>query len=391
VRILLSTFGTMGDILPFARVARALLARGHQVTVHTWDHYLRHFPTGANLAPAGGGHSAAELEATMAESLRLPSPVEQKYRWAGLFYGLGSGESRARDYYENAQRIFAGHDLALNNVLDHLGQRAADSVGLPWASFVSRPPPDAGRGDQVYGEVDTAASELFTRVSGIQRHVRLWREQSPLRTLVACSAHLVPPPTDPTVTITGAWLDAPTTDPLPRPIEDLLGRGPVILCTFGTMADVNGRTAALIEAARASGWLAIVQVLPPHPAPASPSDRVLVFTERLPFSSLFPRLAGVVHHGAAGTSHEAVRAGKPSLSIPHMADQYYWAAVLGQLRLGPPPVRFNQIDVDVIAARMTALREETYARRAAQIAPSVLAENGVAVAATELENLESSL
>jgi hypothetical protein len=42
--------------------------------------------------------------------------------------------------------------------------------------------------------------------------------------------------------------------------------------------------------------------------------------------ALFGRVAGVVHHGGAGTTTTATRAGAPQVVIPQAADQPYWAA-----------------------------------------------------------------
>ena len=41
--------------------------------------------------------------------------------------------------------------------------------------------------------------------------------------------------------------------------------------------------------------------------------------------ALFARVAAVVHHGGAGTTPTAARAGAPQVVIPQMADRPYWA------------------------------------------------------------------
>jgi vancomycin aglycone glucosyltransferase len=40
---------------------------------------------------------------------------------------------------------------------------------------------------------------------------------------------------------------------------------------------------------------------------------------------LFPRVAAVVHHGGAGTTAAATRAGRPQVVVPHLFDQFLWA------------------------------------------------------------------
>ena len=57
-----------------------------------------------------------------------------------------------------------------------------------------------------------------------------------------------------------------------------------------------------------------------------------------PHALLFPKLAGVVHHGGAGTVSTAARAGVPQLLIPHLMDQHYWAYRLERRGLGPKAI-----------------------------------------------------
>ena len=61
----------------------------------------------------------------------------------------------------------------------------------------------------------------------------------------------------------------------------------------------------------------------------------------MPHAKLFPRLAAVVHHGGAGTTAAALRAGVPQVIVPHILDQFYYAHRLRKLGIAPPgiPVR----------------------------------------------------
>jgi len=45
--------------------------------------------------------------------------------------------------------------------------------------------------------------------------------------------------------------------------------------------------------------------------------------DEAPHDWLFPRMAAIVHHGGAGTTGAAVRAGKPSVVIPFITDFPY--------------------------------------------------------------------
>lgn len=382
MRVALFTIGTAGDIIPFARAARALVARGHEVTVCTWAQYAAWFDAPARFVAAADSPSPAEVDELFDVALREPDPQEQIWHFCRLFYGRDG--ARARAAYRHAKELVTGHDAALINVLDHPAQVAATDARVPWASYCSRPPPPRAIADERNAKVDRALGALLSAAAGREVHVRTFREESPFVAFGACSPHLAPDH-ERRMMLTGAWLDPPAADALDPVIEAHLAGGPTLLATFGTMPDARGRSAALIAAAQRSGWRAIVQVLPPAPVPDVTADGVLVYRERLSFSALLPRVAAVIHHGSVGTTHEVVRAGRPSFAIPHMGDQFMWALALHERGLGPRPVRFTDLDAGVLAERMTQLRDHHHDVRLATMAAAIGAENGVAVAVAGLE------
>jgi UDP:flavonoid glycosyltransferase YjiC (YdhE family) len=66
-------------------------------------------------------------------------------------------------------------------------------------------------------------------------------------------------------------------------------------------------------------------------------DDVLVVDEA-PHDWLFPRVAAVVHHGGAGTTAAALRAGVPAVVVPFGVDQPFWGARVAALGTGPRPI-----------------------------------------------------
>src|SRR2546427_13309375 len=111
MRVFVSTFGSAGDTLPFVRLASALLARGHAVTVHTWSQSLAWFPDGCERVAAGYRVSPEELDRMFDDSLACASPFEQVRVCARYFYGLGQGEAPARAYFARCREAVAGHDV----------------------------------------------------------------------------------------------------------------------------------------------------------------------------------------------------------------------------------------------------------------------------------------
>lgn len=390
MKILLSTLGTAGDIVPFVRLSKRLLARGHRVTVHCPDPFGSWFPSAARATPSAGGISIPEQELIFELALHERDPIAQKFHFARWFYGLGEGEERARAYHDRAREVFKEHDLALINSLDHIGQVVAEHAGMPWACYSSRPPPDPAVADPPNAGIDAELSRLLSRVSGRPCVARTFRSMSPLLTLAACSPAIAPTGL-PTVRVTGAWLEPSRPRALPAQLEAFLSSGPALFTTFGTMPDVNERTRKLIVAAQQCGWRTIVQVLDSKPLPPALPESILVTRERLPFDVLLPRVRAVVHHGGAGTTHEILRAGRPSLVIPYMGDQFYWAAILERRGLGPQSISSADLVPAALADRMTKLRQQEYAQRAAALAPEIAAQNGLSVAVELLETVSQEI
>lgn len=53
-----------------------------------------------------------------------------------------------------------------------------------------------------------------------------------------------------------------------------------------------------------------------------------------PHRKLVPLCSAVVHHGGAGTTHMALRAGKPALVLPFILEQRMWARRVERMRAG---------------------------------------------------------
>jgi UDP:flavonoid glycosyltransferase YjiC (YdhE family) len=101
----------------------------------------------------------------------------------------------------------------------------------------------------------------------------------------------------------------------------------------------------------------------------------------VPHAELFPRACLVAHHGGIGTSAQALRAGKPQLVTPFLADQPDNAARLARLGLARV-VDGRAITAARISRELKILLETPdYARRAQEAAGMIANEDGAAVAA----------
>jgi vancomycin aglycone glucosyltransferase len=83
---------------------------------------------------------------------------------------------------------------------------------------------------------------------------------------------------------------------------------------------------------------------------------------------LFPKTAMVIHHGGAGTTTTAARAGVPQILIPHILDQFYWARRIQDMGVGPAPLDRRRLSIRSLAARIqTVAARPRFRRRARQM------------------------
>ncbi len=165
----------------------------------------------------------------------------------------------------------------------------------------------------------------------------------------------MPRPSDwrPGLDVAGNWW--PRHDPadrLPAALEDFLAAGPrPVLVGFGSMASGHGERLSelAVRALRGAGLRGILQA--GSAGLAAGGDDVLTVGD-VPHTLLFPRLAAVVHHGGAGTSAAALRAGVPAVTVPVAADQPFWAGRLAALGAATDPIPFRSPTAERLAARL---------------------------------------
>lgn len=118
------------------------------------------------------------------------------------------------------------------------------------------------------------------------------------------------------------------------------------------------------------------------------NDDPIYWLDKAPHSWLFPRMAAVVHHGRAGTTAAGLRAGKPTLIVPHMSDQPYWGRRVNELGAGPKPVPRHKLTVDSLSKGVTVLtKDEAVVKTAAALGEKIRQEDGLDKALEIIEKL----
>ncbi|MQA12074.1 MAG: glycosyltransferase, partial [Pseudonocardiaceae bacterium] len=179
------------------------------------------------------------------------------------------------------------------------------------------------------------------------------------------------------------WI-LPDVRPLPAELVAFLDAGaPPVYVGFGSMpmrasTDVAQVT---IEAIRAQGRRAVVSHGWADLALTDDRDDCFAIGE-VNHQALFGRVAAVVHHGGAGTTTTATRAGAPQVVVPQAVDQPYWAGRVAELGIGAAHDGPTPTTESLSAALRTTLTPETRARATA--VAGTIRTDGATVAATLL-------
>jgi sterol 3beta-glucosyltransferase len=150
-------------------------------------------------------------------------------------------------------------------------------------------------------------------------------------------------------------------------------------------SDAPGLSQIVADGLRHAGLRGIVQAGAAGLRPQAPSAAVLPVGE-LDHRALLPRVAAAVHHGGAGTTHTVVSAGIPSVVVPHIGDQAFWADRLRQLGAAPRPVAPSKLTGTTLGERLReAATSATLRAGATRLGELVRGEDGLAASVRLLE------
>lgn len=398
MRVTILAFGTRGDIQPFVAYGVALQAAGHTVRIATQASFCN-FAAEYGLACAP---IAIDLRAAWAEQKR--PGIE-----------LGAMYQVARRYMEHALlEIWKASEDAEAMIFNYLGRipgiHIVEKLQVPAYIGLIHPHQmdffyryryfnDFGR--PVINVKESAVDRLmqltYTWLLNQWRKRTLGLTPAPLvgndRKIVAqkipalCSWS---PTVFPKLSewpewfhLTGYWfLNHPASWHPPADLVDFIAAGlpPVYVGFSGvthlerknmTELIVDGLALAGQRGILASGWSDLGRhvTLP----------NTVYATDAVPHDWLFPQLSVAVHHGGVGTTAAAFRAGIPSVVIPFVVDEPFWAWRINQLGAGPPGIPPKKLTAERLAEAInTAIHNEGMQKRAAALGEKVRAEDGLA-------------
>jgi UDP:flavonoid glycosyltransferase YjiC (YdhE family) len=411
MRITLYAIGTRGDVQPMLALANGLRAAGHELT----------FVAGSNFEPYVTAHDMHFLPSLDIQAL-MQSPE-------GIAWVEEKSPIRQLGHMRRLLNLHA--DEMIDSLLD-----TADDADVLIGGFVSEPfaislsehfrKPVITAALQPYRPTRSAAASLIApfrlngphnRWLGLLGQRMLWRVAADTVQLLRARLGLPPQSArafiarqnttpvvfgfSPTVTpqpndwpehlrVAGYWfLDEDPDWRPPAALEQFLAEGPApVYVGFGSMTGSDPvQTFEIIHRAlKASGQRGVISTGWSGADADAASDADAFVLEGAPHAWLFPRMAAVVHHGGAGTTAAGLRAGKPTLIIPHLGDQPYWGRRVHELGVGAKPRVRHTLSESALASGIRQITTDpSMQAKADALGARIRSEDGIGAAVSLIE------
>jgi len=403
MKVLLTSTGTRGDVQPLLALALELKTLGHECVFCTppnfssWLHEygFENRPIGIDLEQSTRAASSQKL--TPMPRSQLKQVIESTVRYQFLIL------------LEAAQ----GCDLIVGGGIVQMPTRSiAEALGIPcvFAAFcpvvypsLQHPPPPMSIErledlDKLQG-LDAASlwlneedywNELYRDVVNQERAKfalaptdNVLRHTIEGQSLLAADAIVMP--LAPTIMYnmeikqTGAWL-LKSSSVLPDDVNQFLDEGDSpIYFGCGSMGVRTEGARAFVEVARSLGKRAVIFRGWSNLQPIDNEDDYL-FIDSVAHDQLFPQVAAIVHHGGAGTTMSAVKAGNPQVVLPYGYDQFYIADRVQSLGIGVAGQRNQMMTADGLMHSLRNCLTDKVASSAVSLA-SKIELNGANIAA----------
>ena len=419
MRITLLTWGTRGDVQPFVALGHALRRRGHDVRLSTNQNHVAWVKRAGLEAVAVPLDTGVLLETREAKQWLASGRTTTFLRWLGSVEhaqrdaiadalleacdGAGAIVSsyfpchRAAAIAESRQACFlraltfpiaATADYASPYLpawllrLPFAGlRRASHGVALRVAEQSSRATLDALRarlgmarlvGSAEAGLVARAVPTLHLFSERLLPRPSDWPREHVVTGACPLASELRRALGEDATPALSSWLDAG-----PAPVYFGFGSMPV-LDPSALLRLVRAACQTLgVRALIGAGWSTFGE--------ATPSDDLFI-EGTFDHDAVLPRCRAAVHHGGAGTTHAALRAGLPTLVCSVFGDQPLWGSRVRALGVGTT-FPFPRLDRARLQRALELLLSSAVSARAGALARELRAENGLEASADAVERV----
>jgi len=351
--------GSLGDILPCLALGGSLRRAGHQVRFITFENFSSLVEGQALEFYPIRGDSRVLVNQASANMLSLA----RTFASLGTSYAqdLSDPNLLETDLFINQLPAgLFGHDLAEKAGVIMFQAAAMPLTRTRYFPLVGSPEiPLPGYNRMTYLLAEQMAWQMMRRAVNRWRRETLGLPAHPVHgyfnqlatvrrpVLNAFSPAVVPVPPDwaSYVHVTGYWFPQDEFWQPPDDLQNFIDNGsqPVFF-GFGSMPlkDPRQLMKNILETLEGCGQRGVIHSGWAGLGKADLPDNVYLL-DYAPYEWLFPKMAAIVHHGGSGTTAQALRSGKPSLILPSVFDQYYWAKRIVSLGVGPEPIPIGRL------------------------------------------------
>lgn len=406
MNISIFSIGTQGDVRPFIALGLGLQAAGHKVCIASGktcealivNHGLDYAPLTADFLELMAkdpralqrGLNPLALMSTARKHLK-----DMAQHWAEE--GLAAAKNADLLLGNGMMAVLAnslGEALNIPAVETHL-QPVTPCPDIPPMMLTPPNTPRNGKVNELLYHVLRAVTwrMLSAAYSPVRKALELptlpWygpyyrQKKEDRRILYGYSPALLPPsPHWPAgVQVTGNWfLNGESKWQPSAELEQFLASGDKpIYIGFGSMLsdDTDNLTTLIYQAIAQSGRRAIIATGWGGLKASADNNPDILVIDAAPHDWLFPKLSLAVHHGGAGTTAAAVRAGIPSVVIPFFGDQPFWAWRLEQNGVAPKMLKRKTLTAEKLADAINMASMPDMQIAATELAGKISNENGV--------------
>ena len=415
MKIVLATFGSLGDLHPMLALAIELRGRGHEIVINTLEVYREKIAAlGFDFYPMRPDVNPDDRE--LAKMMMDAKTGTEKLLREILIPNV-------RPMFEDLMKAVEQADLLISGEVVFAAASVAEKTGIKWittslapASFLSPHDPFVPPTAQWLRHFRFLGATFHTGIySLVHRLVWSWLEPyrnfrreiglsethdpifkdkfSKLFHLAMFSKVLGKPQPDwhtPTLQTGFCFYDGQQDlGKMPENLTEFLDSGePPIVFNLGSAAVMDARD-FFEESAKAAGILnrrAVLLYGIFNEAPKITDENIVAF-DYAPFSQIFPHAACVIHQGGVGTTAQVLRAGVPALIMPYSHDQPDNAARCERIGAARTIAR-EKYKAETAAKELRELLSDlSYKSKAVEAKKIVEAEHGTKMACDAIEDV----
>jgi len=418
-RIVLATFGSLGDLHPMIALGIELRGRGHRIVFNTLEVYREKMDAlGFEFHPMRPDVDPERDRELAREIMEAKGGTEKLLREILL--------PNLRPMYDDVMKAVAGADAFISGEVVYPAASVAEKTGIKWittslapASFLSAYDPFVPPTAQwlqhfrflgatfhggIYSLIQRLVASWLEPYREFRRELNLSETHDPvfkdkfsnLLHLAMFSKVLGKPQPDwhsPTLQSGFCFYDGQNDlGKMPEKLTEFLeaGESPIVF-TLGSAAVMDARD-FFEESAKAARIInrRAVLLYGIFNEPPKNTDKNIVAFDYAPYSLVFPRAACVVHQGGVGTTAQVLRAGVPHLVMPYSHDQPDNAARAERIGVARIISR-DKYAADAAAKELRELLSDlSYKANAFETRKVVEAEHGTRIACDAIEQILKS-